>query len=346
MQRVLEPGEECDGANLNGSNCTNFGYSNPIGLKCTNCHLDPSGCKPTCGNQLKEPNEQCDDGNLAPNDGCSPTCTIETPTNNGATCMTAIPVMLGFGTQSFTGSTVNGGQHDPQSCPTDGPDRVYAVTPTASGYLTATLPRSFANFDSTLWVSTTCGGGTTQDLLCADSYDAQTNQALDGGEIISLRVQAGTTYYVYVDSFGMNGAGNYSLDLDLSAGTCADPIPIALESGVGMTFLGSTAGVQPSTQGSCGGLPGGEVVYRVAPMFSGNINVATDGMLTNFNSVLYARTSCGDAGSQAACSNQGGTAAESINYGGMMSTPMFVLVDGSTSGGGNASGNYGIVMTP
>ncbi|MBL8743196.1 MAG: hypothetical protein JNK04_18930, partial [Myxococcales bacterium] len=40
----IDAGEECDGANLNGQDCTAFGSQSPAGLTCTaNCNLDPSG---------------------------------------------------------------------------------------------------------------------------------------------------------------------------------------------------------------------------------------------------------------------------------------------------------------
>ncbi len=344
---TLEPGEECDGQNLNGASCTNFGFTNPAGLACNNCQLDPGNCKPTCGDNNLEDGEACDDGNKNAGDGCSPTCTIEMPTGNGATCATAIPVALAIGSQSTAGSTMGGGAHTPSTCQGgDGPDRVYAVTPQSSGFLTATLPRANANFDSMLWISTSCAAAQIQDVTCADSYDAATGQSLDGGEIVSLRVQAGTTYYVFVDTWAANASGNYQLQLNLSAGTCADPVPIALEPGSSMTFLGSNNNILPADQGSCGGAPGGEVTYRLTPTFTDGIGISTDTNQTNFNAALYARTTCASAQSELGCSNQAGNAQESINVNGMVGTSIFVKIDGSQSGGGNAFGNYALKMNP
>jgi cysteine-rich repeat protein len=39
----------------------------------------PGGDDPVCGDGVAEEGEQCDDGNTAANDGCSPTCQTETP---------------------------------------------------------------------------------------------------------------------------------------------------------------------------------------------------------------------------------------------------------------------------
>jgi hypothetical protein len=39
----IDEGEECDSSNLNGKNCTDFGFGGGT-LKCTNCTFDTSGC--------------------------------------------------------------------------------------------------------------------------------------------------------------------------------------------------------------------------------------------------------------------------------------------------------------
>lgn len=346
---VIEAGEECDGMNLGGATCANFGFTNPAGLGCDGCQLDPSGCKPTCGNGDLEDGEACDDDNTVAGDGCSPTCTLEMPTGNGASCNTPILVSAGFGTLTFTGTTVGAGAHSPSGCPFnggDGPDRVYAITPQASGFLTATLPRMNATFDSVLWFATSCGATQINATNCNDAFDDANNQAINGGEVVSLRVQAGTTYYLFVDTYsGMSAGGTYQLLVNLSAGTCADPVPVALEPGVPMTLRGSNINLMPLDQGSCGGNPGGEVTYRVTPNFTDGMTIATNtnNGLTNYNAVLYARETCNAMVPELACSNQGGTSAESINVDATSGTPFFVKIDGSQS---SAFGNYAIVMDP
>ena len=58
-------------------------YSNKTGeLQCLTCGPGYAaytlGCRAyTCGDGFKDGPEECDDGNKTPNDGCSPTCTIE-----------------------------------------------------------------------------------------------------------------------------------------------------------------------------------------------------------------------------------------------------------------------------
>ncbi len=62
---VAEGDEECDGSVPPGA---------PEGSVCTElCTV----YTPACGNSVQDANEECDDGNIDPNDGCSPTCTVE-----------------------------------------------------------------------------------------------------------------------------------------------------------------------------------------------------------------------------------------------------------------------------
>jgi fibro-slime domain-containing protein len=70
----------------------------------------PSVCHVTvCGDGIKEGSEQCDDGNLVPYDGCSPTCTIEPKCNGAGGCTGVCGDGLVFpGEQCDDGNTVSG----------------------------------------------------------------------------------------------------------------------------------------------------------------------------------------------------------------------------------------------
>jgi hypothetical protein len=58
--------EDCDGANLGGKSCLDFGASAPMGLTCgSDCTLDPAGCTEFCGNGIADGSEQCDGADLA-----------------------------------------------------------------------------------------------------------------------------------------------------------------------------------------------------------------------------------------------------------------------------------------
>ncbi len=66
---VAAGGEECDGADLKGANCSLYGYSKKAGLVCAgDCTFDASGCGATCDGVLLEPGEECDGANLGNHD--------------------------------------------------------------------------------------------------------------------------------------------------------------------------------------------------------------------------------------------------------------------------------------
>ena len=345
---VLEQGEVCDGAYLNGHTCAELGYVNPAGMICVNCALSSAACVAVCGNGTVEPGEQCDDGSVLPGDGCSPTCTFE-----ATTCAAAAPIALALGTQVINGSTVGGGMHTGSNCAAGspgGPDRIFAVTAGAAGFLTASLARGPTSFDSVLYASATCSDAMANtSILCADSYDVANNQPLDGGEVISFKVTAGQVVYLFVDGFNANDSGNFQLTLDLSTGVdCNDPIPIPLEPGAPMSVLGSTVGAGSTAGGSCSGSSANnpDVVYRITRPNNGTLGVTAPGTLSNYNVVLYARSTCGNGNSEIDCANNGGNATTEtltpLNLTG--GTPVFVWVDGSSNG--TASGTYGLTLTP
>jgi cysteine-rich repeat protein len=105
---VIDPGETCEPAGNNlcptscddADNCTTdlkTGSSANCNLQCTHVLIttphnndlccpknggnanNDSDCVPSCGNGLLEGTEQCDDGNLLNGDGCSSSCTVESP---------------------------------------------------------------------------------------------------------------------------------------------------------------------------------------------------------------------------------------------------------------------------
>jgi len=341
--QLKEPGEPCDGADLGGYSCLDVGYANAAGAACVGCVVDYSACQASCSNGVVEPGEACDDGNLSSGDGCSGMCALE-----GGTCASAIPVALAAGTTTLQGDTTGGGAHAEGTCASAGPDRIYAVTPSVNGYLTANLSRAATTYASVLYASTACSDASpVTATLCADSVDPMGVQTLFGGEVLSFQVSAGTTYYVYVDGATAATGGAYSLGLDLSTGVgCNDPVPLPLEAGSPMRVLGSTLGLQPSSSGTCGGNPGGEVVYSLTRGGGGALTVATDPTVTNYNSVLHARTTCSSQNTEVACSNNNNTATETVNLTLLNGVALTLRMDGSTAGGGASSGNYGLILTP
>jgi hypothetical protein len=63
---VINGIEECDGGNLGGKTCLDFGATSPNGLRCgSDCSFDMSGCSSFCGNGVADGNEQCDGTDFA-----------------------------------------------------------------------------------------------------------------------------------------------------------------------------------------------------------------------------------------------------------------------------------------
>jgi hypothetical protein len=104
----------------------------------------------------------------------------------------------------------------------------------------------------------------------------------------------------------------------------------------------------PAVQGTCGGGPGGQVVYAVTRATNGSTDVDTVAGSTNYNSVLYARSVCNNGATQTACSNNfGNNALESISTNNVNAgTAVYVYVDGSGTNNTNPSGSYGVTFTP
>jgi cysteine-rich repeat protein len=64
--RIVQPGEQCDGDNLQGLTCEALGLGfGELFCDPRMCTFDTSGCVPSgCGDGMVQPGEQCDGANL------------------------------------------------------------------------------------------------------------------------------------------------------------------------------------------------------------------------------------------------------------------------------------------
>jgi cysteine-rich repeat protein len=318
----IDPGEQCDGANFGAADCTNYGFVDPMGLSCVACVIDSTTCQASCGNLAIEPGEDCDDGNAVVTDGCD-SCSF-------ACVATPLPVFLG-GLTATTVSTVGGSATTTTQCSGEenSPDRVYALTPQASGLLHLWIPEQ-AQFDSMLYALTDCND-TNSGILCAN------NPGVSGREMLSFEVQSGISYYAVVD--GANGAaGECPLYYALVPGTCNMPgqAQFLLWPGAPMPARGSTSGQPDASTATCGGL-GGERVYALVPQFAGQVTVD---LAANFDAALYVTTGCGNPSGELACDHNpnGG---ESLTFS-VVQTVYYVVVDGNNG----SNGSYTLTFTP
>lgn len=101
---VAEPGEDCDGSDLGGQDCTDVGFVTGV-LSCDDtCHFDTSSCSAQlCGNGMIEGDEQCDGAQLGGTDcsdlqlgqgtpSCTENCTLDTSScGEGSSCGLLMP---------------------------------------------------------------------------------------------------------------------------------------------------------------------------------------------------------------------------------------------------------------
>jgi len=175
-------------------------------------------------------NEECDDGNTQPNDGCSPTCAVET---NTLFDLCPGEPLFPDGETVYQGTANTTGNLDDymwapagtcQGVEMGGHDRVYRVTPTLTGTLTATVGLgpdcqtpvcksegscSPGCWDYVLWATDAndCGNPLNQ-IACSDAVSA-------GPETISFPVTAQTDYNIFVDGYDAFEFGTYNLCIDI-----------------------------------------------------------------------------------------------------------------------------------
>lgn len=201
-----------------------------------------------CGNQVKDPGEQCDgsdfggltcvllglgSGELVCNDFCSIVATGCQPKENcnnnaddngnglidcqdpdcaGATaCVdTCTPPAYASVPSFLFGNTAGRPAAHKASCSTaSGQEIIYQVTAPVDGNLTLNLS-SFSGADFSLSVRTTCGDDASE-IACANKI----GPGDFGSEILTLAVTAGVTYFVMIDGNTTADAGDFDLQMDI-----------------------------------------------------------------------------------------------------------------------------------
>lgn len=205
--------------------------------------LDVSVTPASCGNDVLDGNEQCDDGNAVSGDGCSPTCTLE-PLAGMDTCpghaVTLAAQADGSRTAVVSGTTT-GLANDVVPCQAiasaTAPDAIFAVTPDIDGSLQLDLD---AAFQATVSLIDRCSaplGERSTVLACSQaSWVAPLGQegpwVIDGFGSGPKRVRApviaGKTYWVVVDgsvsSSTTAGSGSFEVRMKLTGATCGNGI--------------------------------------------------------------------------------------------------------------------------
>jgi hypothetical protein len=221
---VVEAGEQCDGADLDGEDCFSRGYGGGI-LSCNpDCTFDESQCTSgMCGNGVAELGEQCDapdlrgetcvslgfsGGDLA----CGPGCNYILDGCQGGCSATGGSLLCGDVVSDDTSSSPAAvDEIDTWSGPEcaqwqmDGPEIIYSYFSVGTDQGIA-VSLTGLNADLDLIVLEGQGGGCTAGLPCVDWSENGGNQ----DESVEFTALADVTYFIVVDGFAQN-AGTFEL---------------------------------------------------------------------------------------------------------------------------------------
>jgi hypothetical protein len=247
--------------------------------------------------------------------------TVTAATND--TCMSAAPLTLG----TPVSSTFSGAVNDVTPLASCGnpaytqPEVVYAFTPTVTG---GYVLRETTSSDVVLWISSTCDGA------C--------QAFVDDPENLQTTLNAGTTYFFFVEPYAT--ATTFTLQLDQILAppndTCSAPAALPVSTTVMASTLGATNDYAGPLSAACSALsmPGADTVYSFTPAASGSFIVNLTG-----STDVWVSSTCGDG---ASCSAVESATVNNVVFRGTAGTPVFLTVD-STNAGTN---DFGISVDP
>lgn len=123
-------------------------------------------------------------------------------------------------------------------------------------------------------------------------------------------------------------------------GSCADAIDLNAHGTVGtggtLSIIGSTEdGLDHIHDAECSdfGVAANDIVYLYVPPTAGQLYVTTESSTTAFDTLIYARTTCGDVESELACDDDlPDGVASGMGFEVVAGTPIFLVVDGYDAG--------------
>ncbi len=229
------------------------------------------------------------------------------------------PVVIdGFTT--VTGETEEGVDEGFESadCGSEGGgEAVFQFTPEESGTVCATSVGS--EFDTVIYVRTTCGDPESE-LGCDDDGDEGTTSRID------WPVEAGVTYYIVVDGYSSSQFGNYQVAVrdGFCDGVVEGPVCDGIQTTDGFgTYAGTTSG-DSLAAGVCAVSRGPEAVWSFTAPATGTVCV--NGSESDYDTVLYVRSTCTERESEIACDDD--IAGAKIEWDAASGTRYFVFVDG------------------
>lgn len=334
-----------------------------------------------CGNGKREGAEECDDGNLLDNDGCSSTCKIEV-TSPADYCpgetiaLTPAPGQPQLLHGSVTGTTNGSYNHFGSACGGgSGRDVVYAIAPPSSGKATVTITAEFPAIVST---RTTCDNAQSET-------GCQGIQSTAGGTTkLEVPVFAGAPTFVVVDGYG-GTSGEFTLDVEVSAAVCGNGVaelpeqcddgntqngdgcsgectletggvvdncpgqPFLLTGAPGavrkMSFAGNTMTHGATTQQSIGCFywAGPNMVYALKSDVAGSVKAHLSAGYTKAN--LHARSDCGATAYQLGCTQREEPGGLDLEFPVGQNQWFYLFVEGHRQGSVDYAGPFTLDVT-
>lgn len=198
-------------------------------------------------------------------------------------------------------------------------DRALAFTAPQDGIYS--FDTTGSDFDTVLYVlGGTCGGS---ELACNDDEP----DTIGGHSALTLPLVAGQDVTAIVEGF-LGETGNLELTVDRLPGTCPDevigPQPLPL------LVLGSTAGADEASAGSCGGLGSPDHAYVWTAPADGVYRFDTEG--SAFDTVAYLLdATC--TGPELACNDDAGGPAAAASAYLLAGQDVVIVVDGAGAAG-------------
>lgn len=209
---VLEPGEACDGADLQGLGCQSLGFDTGTLVCAADCTFDSSGCSGV---------ETCQDGQDDDGDGLAD-CADTDCAGACANACSAPPVLPD--SVAVLGNTLD---HAPLSEPTSCSEAsssavVYQITAAATGFLDVELT-ALSSPNLSISVRTSCESAASE-LGCKDSATGA-----DTIEFLSVPIVQGEVVHVVVSGGEEGVQGAYQLLAHARTPVCGDGVQDPLE---------------------------------------------------------------------------------------------------------------------
>ncbi|HXG93439.1 MAG TPA: choice-of-anchor D domain-containing protein [Blastocatellia bacterium] len=217
-----------------------------------------------------------------------------------------------------------------------GPDVVYSFTPTATDTYTIGATPMSESFDLSLYIVTDCANPAGSCVAAANIRGA------GKGESLAPTLNAGTRYFIVVDSVQPTGTGPFHFALRRGRpanDSCAAPVTIEPSrlpfSAIGTTF-GATSDSNPGAPCLRTNLSGSgpDVVYQFTPADS-QVYQVTITPIGSYDASVYIVTNCATGADCTGADVGGNGAAEIVRRNLTAGTTYFIVVDGFSGDAGD-----------